>query len=338
MIVARVVRAFVVALVFVAGCDRRPVVPSPRDPVPTEARHEGERLAAVGPAAVPFIRVYDDNIYGEGNPRDGTRLYIASGHVTEDGYLADRVVLADHVPKWLFRPAHAALVSECTGTATYADGTWTIALGGSPACESTNGVFRARPLWVDSWDDPRLHPVAAAPEPPPTLTLVLPPATTPFARAIAELPAIEPSDQPCGVTLRLPSAESASGARPDEVPVGALVEREGESFEVVRATSGAMLPSEPGGPARYQVLYVRTAHRDPRILDRVSFVGGRSQGRAYLVDMTEGRVVCAGDVSATNGDSLDASSQRSAEMWLALQLAAAERRAIALHLRALVPH
>lgn len=323
-------------LLLLAGCDDRPTVPRPADEVPGEAMHHGRTLAAVGPAALSSILVYDTNITdgSPGAPHGGPRLWFAAGHLTDDGYVADEVVLGDYVPGSLFSSPRTALVSPCTGTATYADETWTIALGGSAECERYNGVFRPRPPWVDSWDDPALHPVAVAPAPPPVLRLVLPPPSTAFARALTGIDTMEPSESPCAVSLRAPDAEIASGASPGEAALRHAGEGGGEPFEIVRADSGEMLPSAPGNAGRYQALFVRTEHREPAVLDGTSFSAGLARGRAFLVDMEQGRVVCVGDVSATNGAAMDASSERSAAMWLTLQLMIAEQRAIALGLRA----
>lgn len=325
-------------VLLIAGCDERPTVPMPADTVPTAAQHHGDTLAAVGPAEVASIFVYDTNIT-DGSPgafHDGPRLYIAAGHATDQGYVADGVVLGEHIPGSVFTSAHTALVSPCTGTATYAEETWTIALGGGAACEHWNGVFRARPPWVDSWDDPRLHPPTAPAEPhvPPALTILLPPPTTPFARALAGIDAMAPGDAPCPVSLHAPDAEIATGATPGEAALRHADDRDGERFEVMHAESGTTLPSAPASALRYQALFVRTEHREPSVIDDTSFTAGLSRGRAFLVDTSEGRVVCVGDVLATNGAAMTASSERSAAMWLTLQLAIAEERAIALGLRA----
>ncbi len=327
----------VMLLAVLPACDDRPTVPVPAERIPEVAQHHGETLAAVGPAEMSSIFVYDDDM-ADGSPESGfggPHLHVAAGHLTEGGgYVADEVVIGELVPGFLMFRGRSVVAHACSGTATYADATWTIALGGGADCERWNGVFRPRPPWVDSWDDPRLHPAPAAPVAPPVLRLVVPPPTTPFSRALVGLDAIEPGDAPCAVTLRAPDAEITAGATPGEAALHHAGEGAGEAFEVVRGTSGELLPSAPQSAERYQALFVRTEHREPAVLDGSSFSGGVSRGRAFLVDMTEGRVVCVGDVSATNGDAMSAPSERSAAMWLTLQLLLAEKRAIALGLHA----
>jgi len=320
----------------ILGCDDRPEPTRPAVIVPNEYQHHGEELAAVGDATMSSIFVYDDSI-ADGTPSapfGAPHLFITRGESTDHGYVASALAIGV-VASGVFSSSWR-ITTTCAGTASYADATWTIALSGDPACTQWNGTFRARPSWVDSWDDPRLtaaaEPASVAVDPP--LSLVLPPPTTDFARALVGLDAITPSDAPCAIALHAPDVETTSGDRPGEAALQHAGEGGGETFEVIDATSGETLPSAPESPARYQALFVRVVHRDPVVSDG-AFDPGVARGRAFLVDTVQGRVVCVGDVAAENGTGIQARDEAGARMWLTIQLQLAEERAIALGLHAI---
>lgn len=320
------------ALLLLTACDSATEVRPLPVPIPSELQYHGVRLANVDPSApITELFVYDDDVVDAtpGHDYDAPRLFVESGRSTEGGYEGSDVVISQLEQS--FWSSHWVVLERCTGTLRHADGAWTIALSGSPSCVHWNGTFRPE---APSAGAPAAPVVASAPAP---LSLVLPPPTTPFARALAGLDRWQPSDAPCPVALRAPDAEVAGGARPGEAALHHAGEATGEPFEVVRATSGAALPSEAASSRRYQVLYVRTEHREPSIEDAYSFSAGRSAGRAFLIDTAAGRVVCVGDVAARNGEAITGASDREAEMWLVLQLQIAEERAIALGLHAIAP-
>jgi hypothetical protein len=320
-------RAALAILVLLAACDDEPAIPDPSTPIPSAFHHDFDRVPEAG-AGMSVVYAYRDS-FADGSPGtsfSGAHLFVTQGRTTEGGYVAERLVVGEIVDG--FWSSDWGPTATCGGTATFADGAWTIAVTGPAACVRWNGVYRHEIAGATGY-----YPAVPTEEPPRDPEIVLPAPTTAFARAIARLGELRASSERCPVALRAPDAEVASGDSPGEAALRHAGEATGEPFELMHATSGEMLPSAPESAQRYQVLYVRTRHVAPSVdPGGGTFTAGSSRGRAYLVDVPAERVVCIGDVEATNGDAISAPSERSAAMWLTLQLAIAEERAVALGL------
>lgn len=321
--------------VLLVACDDTPKV----QPIDEAAPHTVGEFLREGGSGVESIFEYGRDF---GSSGEHFHMFIEAGHREGDeGYVATELVLAE-----LYRPLIGdsiwTPVHRCTGTATREGSPegrrWTLELGGPAECARWSGVF----VHSAPWASPS---AARAPEPTePTepsepsapAELVVPAPSTPFARALADAAALTPGEAACPIRLRRPSEAATAGVSPGEA---ALREQDsyaasGEAFGVVRATSGQTAPADPDSADRYQALYVRTVNRQPRV-EGMGFFAGESRGRAFLVDTREGRVVCVGDIRATNGDAIQAprGDARRAEMWLNIQLLLAEERAIATSLR-----
>lgn len=310
-----------------SGCDAPPEIVGTATRIP-QALQDG-RFSASGPGPVTQLFVYGDSFADgtPGSPFGDAHLFVTRGHETSGGYVADEVVvgvLHDGLLRAYWTPS-----ATCAGTASYADDAWTLALGDDPQCARWNGVYRDAEAARAPMIAAATAPVDAEP------VLVLPPPTTPFARALAQLPSLRASEAPCPVALRVPAEELTTSDSPGEAALRHAGEATGEAFEVLHAVSGEALPSDRGSRLRYQALYVQTTHAAPSIDPGGStFTPGRSRGRAFLVDVEREQVVCVGDVHAQNGPAITGGSEARAALWLTLQLALAEERAIATGLHA----
>ncbi|MFO0682075.1 MAG: hypothetical protein U0234_08490 [Sandaracinus sp.] len=292
---------FVLSMLLLAACEDPPAPLAEQGPPLPEA--------ALGHFGASGITVRG-TVISDRLMISSVQLCILGGAAGADTYEATRVVVCDTYRRSSEAAPYYYAVSPCTGGARFSVDTWTLDLHGSEACERFDGV----------------HTNAA---PPPD------PGDAAFVAALAGLETLRASEAPCPVALRAPDAEIASGDSPGEAALHHVGEGTGEAFEVIHADVGGPLPTRPESPARYQAVYVRAAHTSPAIDPGGStFTPGSSRGTAYLVDTTEGRVVCMGEVAAQNGDAMRGSSEAMAEMWLTLQLGIAEERAIALGLHA----
>lgn len=328
---ARVPRNSPIALLVIAlaACGGPPPLPPPpRVPIPESMQahfmtDDGTHLHLW--AHANYLTTAPTGIeYGD------TRLHVTSSRLEGERYVIDRVaVIGTHSAT--FGGIERRIDTTCGGTATYENDAWTLALTGDYPCTQYNVRFtRFEPRETVARRTPRGEPSHDG-----VLHVLVPPDDGPFAHALQGIETMRPGDAPCPVTLRAPHEDQASGADPGAAALRHRDEGGGEEFAVVRVESGVELPNTTDSRARYQAVYVQVESVRPSVdAANRTFVSGFSRGRAYLVDTQEHRVVCVGDVSAQNGDRLRAQSNQYAELWLGLQLATAEERAVALGMRA----
>lgn len=74
---------------------------------------------------------------------------------------------------------------------------------------------------------------------------------------------------------------------------------------IATANALALRIASPNAWPRYDVVLVTTKLKPPSALGPTSFSPGAVSGRAYVYDFSKHRVVCAGDVEATNSDRVE---------------------------------